>query len=366
MGGVHELVVAVAARFPDVVAVSAPEGCVTYRELVGRAGRLAAVLGASGVGAESVVGLCLERGAEMVVAMLAVWLAGGAYLPLDPGYPGERLEFMLADSGAGVVVGNRAVRGDVPGGAAVVWLDDRAVREAVAAAVPAVPVAARPLQLAYVMYTSGSTGLPKGVGVCHGDVAALVAPGDFVAVGPGDVVGQVATFSFDAATFEVWGALARGASVAVAAREVLLSPRGLSGEVRRRGVSVMFLTAAVFGRVAAEVPGGLRSVRDLIVGGEAVTGGSVRRVAEAGPSGAAAERVRADGGDDVRAVARGNRCHGRGGPGGASAGGDAGVRAGPGAGAGPGGGGRGAVRRGGGGGAWLPGAAGADGGAFRG
>ncbi len=283
VGGVHELVAVRAAACPDAVAVVSGGCSLSYGGLEERANRLAHYLRGLGVTAEAVVGLCLERGAGMVVAMLAVWKAGGAYLPLDPGYPAERVAFMLADSRAVAVVGEGAVRRGVVGPVRSVGLDERVVVAAVAAA-PAGPPAVRVLagQLAYVMYTSGSTGRPKGIGVCHGDIAALVAAGDYVAVGPGDVVAQASTVSFDAATFEIWGALANGAVLAGIGREVLLSPQRLSAEIERRGITVMYLTAALFGRVAAEVPGGLHALRDLLVGGEAIDPLSARRVLESG------------------------------------------------------------------------------------
>src|SRR5262249_25153539 len=140
-----------------------------------------------GVGPESVVGLCLPRGVDMVTAMLAVWQAGGAYLPLDPEYPAERLAFMLADSGTPVVV----TRSDLAGGLAghEVVSDDPATAAAISAGpadAPAVP--ADPARLAYVIYTSGSTGRPKGVLISHANVANLFAAADGVAgIGPADV-----------------------------------------------------------------------------------------------------------------------------------------------------------------------------------
>ena len=164
-----------------------------------------------GAGPESVVGLCLHRGAEMVTAMLGVWLAGAAYVPLDPGYPAERLEFMLADSGA------RAAdyrpwgrwpgrgRGDRAGRRRRCrprWLRCRA-------GVPPGRVAAG--QAAYVIYTSGSTGMPKGVVVPHGGVANLVvALGAVLGAGPGRRVLQFASFSFDASVLDVVVTLAAG------------------------------------------------------------------------------------------------------------------------------------------------------------
>src|SRR5579863_1263084 len=145
------------------------EGVVSNGELVGRAGRLAGFLVSQGAGPETVVGLCLGRGAELVTAMVGVWLAGAAYLPLDPGYPVARLGFMLAASGAAMVV----CRGGLPGGlavpgTAVADLADPRTAAGLAAVAPVPAVAGRAGgELAYVMFTSGSTGVPKGVGVTH-------------------------------------------------------------------------------------------------------------------------------------------------------------------------------------------------------
>ncbi|MFE5039439.1 condensation domain-containing protein, partial [Streptomyces sp. NPDC056683] len=165
------------ARTPDAVAIIADGASVTYAELDARANRLAHYLVDQGVQLQRPVGLCLPRGVEMITAILAVWKTGAAYLPLDPQYPAERLAFMLADSGAGVVIGRGALPADVPvAGLHVVELDDPEVVAAVAgqsATAPEVDLA--PAQLAYVIYTSGSTGRPKGVAVSHAGVASLAA-----------------------------------------------------------------------------------------------------------------------------------------------------------------------------------------------
>ena len=186
-GGIHELAAARAAVAPDVVAVVYAGQSLSYGGLEERANRLAHYLRGVGVGGESVVGLCLERGAGMVVAMLAVWKAGGAYLPLDPGYPPGRLAFMLADSHASVLVSRRGVAaglaGELPAGQLVaITLDDPVVAAAVAAAPagppPAVarrgPAGVCDLYLGVDRDAEGGAGHPRRAGERGGRAAAGV------------------------------------------------------------------------------------------------------------------------------------------------------------------------------------------------
>jgi amino acid adenylation domain-containing protein len=270
--GVHELITARAAVTPDAVAVMCGGQLVTYGALVDRAGRLAGVLREVGVGAESVVGICLDRGPEMITAMVAVWLAGGAFVPLDPSYPAGRLEYMLADSGAGVVVAAAGTADvAVSAGVRVVLVDDPAVAQAR----PAPEVAARGGQLAYLIYTSGSTGVPKGVAAVHGGVVNLVAAlGPVLGAGPGTVVLQFASFSFDAAVLDVAVTLAAGGTLAVATAEERAEPGLLSAMVARVGLGAASVSPSL---LTVLDPAAWAGVGRLLVGSERVSGQVARQ-----------------------------------------------------------------------------------------
>ncbi|WP_344597521.1 amino acid adenylation domain-containing protein, partial [Actinomadura vinacea] len=271
--GVHELIAAQAAACPDAVAVSCGDISLTYAGLMARAGRLAHRLRGAEVGPESVVGLCLERGADMVVAVLAVWQAGGAYLPLDPDYPAHRLAFMLADSEVDVLVGHRRAAVDLALDTAVetaVWLDDPQVAAEVAALPPTVPEgpAVLPRQLAYVIYTSGSTGRPKGVQVAHHGVvnlATALRPAFGVAVGARAL--QFASFSFDAALMDFAVVLAGGGTLVVATSRERTDLALLAAVIRDGGVVSASVAPSLLGSLD---PAGFADLTGLFVGSERV------------------------------------------------------------------------------------------------
>ncbi|MEU9188406.1 amino acid adenylation domain-containing protein, partial [Streptomyces sp. NPDC048484] len=271
--GVHELIAAAAAAFPDVLALTCGGTALTYAGLLARAGRLAHRLSAAGVGAESIVGLCLERGVDTVVAVLAVWQAGGAYLPLDPDHPAHRLEFMLADSGVDVLVGHRSAAAGLALDALVesaVWLDDPATAAEVAALPPTAPEAAPALpgQLAYAIYTSGSTGRPKGVLVPHDGVinlATALRPAFGVTVGARAL--QFASFSFDAALMDLAVVLAGGGTLVIATSRERTEPALLAAAVRSAGV---LSTSVAPSLLSSLDPADLPDVTGLFVGSERV------------------------------------------------------------------------------------------------
>ncbi|MFD8820093.1 amino acid adenylation domain-containing protein, partial [Streptomyces sp. NPDC059627] len=252
---------------------------------------------ARGVGPESAVALYLPRGAEMVTAVLAVWQAGGAYLPLDPDYPAERLTFMLTDGAATALVGDRRVVGGpgdrsgatgpvgrgaagglggavaeaVDDGGAVVWLDDPAVRTDLAAlpAVPPEPVPVDPAGLAYTIYTSGSTGTPKGVQVPHVGLARLVAGlGPVLGIVPGVRMLQFASFSFDAAVLDIAATLTCGGTLVVATAQERAEPSRLTALLRAGAVQAASVVPSLLDMLTPEELPGLGTV---LVGAERLT-----------------------------------------------------------------------------------------------
>ncbi|MEV4050237.1 amino acid adenylation domain-containing protein [Amycolatopsis sp. NPDC049688] len=258
---------------PDALAVTCAGTALTYRELDTRANRLAHGLLAHGARPDARIGLCVPRGIEAVTGMLAVLKAGAAYVPLDPRYPDERLALLLEDSGATIVLTTRAARDRVPGGIPVLTLD-----EGWEAGRPggAPPRRARPENLACVLYTSGSSGRPKGVLIEHRSVTRLCAD-PHARLGPDDVATQYAPLSFDASTLEIWGALLSGARLAVDTDDVP-SVDALGAFVRAEGVTSLWLTAGMFHEVAAADPGVFAGLRRLVSGGDVLSPQQCARV----------------------------------------------------------------------------------------
>jgi len=263
--GLAALFAEVARRQPDAPAVVSGGETWTYRRLEGVSNRLARRLTAGGE-SPGAVGISMQRSPELIAGMLAILKAGGFYVPLDAGSPEERLAFMLADSGARTVLGEKDFKG----------LEDTKDQKDGNGWAPAA-------SLAYVMYTSGSTGRPKGVAVPQRAVVRLVRESGYVELGPGDRVAHVSNPSFDAATFEIWGALLNGGTVVVVPREVSLAPAALAGLLRGERVTALFLTTALFNQVAREEPGAFSSLRYVLFGGEMADPGAVALALERGP-----------------------------------------------------------------------------------
>jgi amino acid adenylation domain-containing protein len=267
-------------RTPGAVAVVFDDTQLTYRELNGRANQLAHHLLTLGVGAEVLVGICVERSLEMVVGLLGVLKAGGAYLPLDPAYPAERIAFMLEDAGVAVLLTQSSLLEQLPShwGFTLCLDTDWELVAAHAAENPNCANVAE--NLAYVIYTSGSTGQPKGVAISHG---ALVNHMRWMLatfpLDDSDAVLQKTPFSFDASVWEFYAPLLSGARLVVARPGLHQDPAALAAEVARQGVTTLQVVPTLL-RALGEEWGQCRSLRRLFVGGEALATADARRAGE--------------------------------------------------------------------------------------
>ncbi|MFL6140042.1 MAG: amino acid adenylation domain-containing protein, partial [Frankiaceae bacterium] len=281
---VHGLLARQAALTPDAVAVTAQGGQMTYAELDERSDRLARTLRARGVGADVVVGVLADRSVEMVVAVLAVLKAGGAYLPLDPAYPSARIAQLIGDSRTRLVLARAAVARDLApgvGSAGVLDLDAAESYEPATGSLPAVG----PRDLAYVIYTSGSTGEPKGVMVEHRSVVNRLAwMQRAYPIGAGDVILQKTSISFDVSVWELFWWAATGATLALLEPGGEKDPAAIAAAIERHGVTTMHFVPSMLGMFLAHAErfgaaGRLTSLRQVFTSGEELGRDQVRRLA---------------------------------------------------------------------------------------
>jgi amino acid adenylation domain-containing protein len=275
---IHSLFEEQASLTPCGVAVEFENRKLSYQDLNEQANRVARDLRRRGVTRETLVGLCMERSPELIVGMLAILKAGGAYVPLDPDYPDKRVAFILRDTSAPVIVAHRpTARRLAPSlrQSEVLWVDSdfTASRDD---DVTNLGVDSSAEDLAYVMYTSGSTGRPKGVMIGHRSVVRLVRNTNYCQLDSSQVFLQAAPISFDASTFEVWGALLNGARLAV------MAPRApgldeLGAAIRRHKVTTLWLTSGLFNLVVEQRLDDLRSLKQLLVGGDTVSSPHVQK-----------------------------------------------------------------------------------------
>jgi amino acid adenylation domain-containing protein len=259
---VHEGVAARAARTPEAVAVIHGRESLTYGELTARARKLAKRLRALGVGPDVPVGIYLERSLDMMVALLGVLEAGGAYLPLDPSYPAERLRLMLEDAHAPVLVTHGPLAGSPPSGAGqAVRVDDLGDEDG-----PLPPAGVEPDHLAYVIYTSGSTGRPKGVAMTHGAISAMLLwQLRTSAAGAGRTL-QFTSLSFDVSFQEIFSAWWAGGALVLVSEETRRDPAALVRRMAEQRVERLFLPFVALQQVATAalaievLPASLREV----------------------------------------------------------------------------------------------------------
>ncbi len=266
---IHEIFEQQVEQTPDAVAVVYEGEHLTYYELNRRANQLAHYLREKGVGPEVKVGLCVERSLEMIIGLVGVMKAGGAYLPIDPGNPEERIRYMLSDSGAKVVLVQGRFKERVGEICANIVELEQSAEEVQEGSGKNLEVEVSGENLAYVIYTSGSTGIPKGVEIEHGGVANLIAWHQRIYnVNPTDRATQVAGTAFDACVWELWPYLTAGASIHIANDEIYSSPSSLSRWLAEERISLCFLPTPLAEVMINQQSLSELALRALLVGGD--------------------------------------------------------------------------------------------------
>jgi amino acid adenylation domain-containing protein len=274
---VHELFEQQVELAPDAIAVVYEGEQLTYHQLNRRANQLGHYLREMGVGAEVKVGICVERSLDLIIGLLGVMKASGAYIPLDADYPQDRLAYMIEDSGCPVIMTTAQLLEELPVTLAqVVMIDDDwpAIARESDGNPGLITVAAN---LAYLMYTSGSAGKPKGVAVEHGNIVKLVRNVTYAELSPQEVFLQFAPVSFDASTFELWGCLLNGGRLVVCSSE-FQSLEQLGRLLQEHQVTTAWFTAGLFQQVVDDRMEDLKNLRQILAGGESLSVPHVQKV----------------------------------------------------------------------------------------
>jgi amino acid adenylation domain-containing protein len=267
-----------AALAPAAMAVEHETTRWTYRELNERANQLSHTLRDVGAKPGAFVGLCLERSAELIAGMLAILKTGGAYVPIDPEYPAMRRSLML-ENVPYLLTTKKLASQFADCAAHVICIDDQSI---LSAERTNLPLLANGDDLAYVLYTSGSTGKPKGVAIPHRAVNRLVLNTNYIVLDASAVVAQTSNCCFDAATFEIWGALLNGARLVIINKDLALSPTAFVEEIKWRGITTIWLTTSLFNIMAQHTPDAFADMQNVLFGGEAADARSVAAVLKHG------------------------------------------------------------------------------------
>ncbi|MBE1556832.1 non-ribosomal peptide synthetase component F [Filibacter limicola] len=268
---VHQLVEKQAKLYPEKIALKFEEKEITYVELNARANKLAHWLRLRGVTSDTIVVLLCDQGIETIVSMLGVLKAGGAYMPLDPSYPVKRLNYMIEDSKAKVVLTQSHLEYLLSGYEGERFLIDQDWGKIEDRSIDNLPTKINGLNLMNVLYTSGSTGVPKGVALPHQGVIRLVYKANFANLNSSDVITQLSPLNFDGATFEIWGALCNGGTLVIIKKEIVLAPKELCLKIYEHNVTTLLVTTPLLNRLIEDAPESLTPLRRVIFGGEIIS-----------------------------------------------------------------------------------------------
>ena len=270
-------------RTPNAIAIIDAVGTMTYAELDCRAAALATKIASKNKTSRPYVGLCMPPSRDLVIAMLGILKAGLAYVPLSCAEPIHRLRQIINDATITTVITDAALATRIreAGAMPMLVVDSEIVATSAKRISPLQPVNAD--ALACVMYTSGSSGQPKGVCIAHRGITRLVVDSNYLSIGTGDVLVQLAPVAFDASTFEIWGALLNGAALVMPASE-RISLRDIAKLVEMHLVSILWLTTGLFEAMVDEQLPALGRLRQLLVGGDVLSMHHAQRFVQSHPA----------------------------------------------------------------------------------
>ncbi|UIN44643.1 bacitracin non-ribosomal peptide synthetase BacA [Bacillus licheniformis] len=269
----HELFEEQAMKTPDHTALVFGAQRMTYRELNEKANQAARLLREKGIGRGSIAAIIADRSFEMIIGIIGILKAGGAYLPIDPETPKDRIDFMLKNSGAALLVTTDSLLKAFDMKTVDLCSDELHLLSG-----ENLPRVNRSNDTAYIVYTSGSTGTPKGVVIPHYSAARVVKNTNYIDIIGNDVILQLSNYSFDGSVFDIFGALLNGASLVLIEKETVLNTHELAGVIKKEQVSVMFITTALFNTLADINIGCLAKLRKILFGGERASIPHVRKV----------------------------------------------------------------------------------------
>lgn len=260
---IHQLFEEQVVKTPDHLAVCGLKAQLTYAQLNQKANQLARLLRTKGVGSDKIVGIMVEHTVEMIVGVLGIIKAGGAYLPLDSKNPESRIQYMLTESEVSLLLTQGD--GSIPYAGEVINLRDESIYTGDSSNPNIVNT---PEDLIYIIFTSGSTGEPKGVMIEHHNVNRLISSSNLLQINNTDRIMQTGSLAFDASTFEIWGSLLNSATLFLTDQEILLSSQKFRTKLARDQITILFMTTALFNKMTEEDPKMFAPLRMLMVGGE--------------------------------------------------------------------------------------------------
>ncbi|WP_269903035.1 non-ribosomal peptide synthetase [Bacillus velezensis] len=277
IGTISEVFEQQADEYSDKTALVLENSSMCYAELNHRANQLARYLQECGVKRGDLVGIALERSFDLYISILAILKSGGAYVPLDPQYPKQRLSFLIEDSGVELLITNESIQSQLPPhGDGVICLDG--MKEEIEKMDGSnIGIKGSLDDLAYVMYTSGSTGLPKGVSIVNRGVIRLVKETDYAVFDENQTFLQLASAAFDASTFEIWGCLLNGGCLAIMPPGIPTAD-DIAEAVKKYNITTLWLTAGLFSLVVDQQLESLKGLQQLLVGGDVVSVPHVQKV----------------------------------------------------------------------------------------